>query len=167
LSTFVSVGNAEQPFGRLVDAIVEIKQWLPEPLVFQHGHTPLQASSEYTGVPFMNMDDFSDQLVSSDLLILHAGAGSLIHALQAGKVPVVMPRRAVHGEHIDDHQLELSLALEREQRIILVHEPARLLEGVARAMLVQQKPKVRVKRTLAIVSQVSDLLDSLATSQKP
>jgi beta-1,4-N-acetylglucosaminyltransferase len=166
LSTFVSVGNAIQPFGRLIDAVTRIRQQLPAPLVIQHGHTPLQASTEYTASPFMNMDEFAEQMASSDLLILHAGAGSLIHALQAGKVPVVMPRRAVFGEHIDDHQLDLSRALEREQRIVVVSQPECLLDAVSQAMSAQQQLKVRSKQIPEIVKQVSSLFESIAANKK-
>lgn len=166
MSTFVSVGNAIQPFGRLITAVAERKQQLPTPLVIQHGHTPLPLSTEYTAVSFMNMDDFSNQMISADLLILHAGAGSLIHAVRAGKVPVVMPRRAVYGEHIDDHQLDLSRALEREQRIVVVSEPEGLIDAITQAISLQRQHRVRSKQMPEMVKQVSNLFDAFWAKDK-
>ncbi len=40
----------------------------------------------------------------ADVVIAHAGAGSALAALHAGHVPVLVPRRAAYGEHVDDHQ---------------------------------------------------------------
>jgi UDP-N-acetylglucosamine--N-acetylmuramyl-(pentapeptide) pyrophosphoryl-undecaprenol N-acetylglucosamine transferase len=32
-------------------------------------------------------------------------------ALENGKLPVLVPRRGLHGEHVDDHQLTIALEL--------------------------------------------------------
>ncbi len=49
-------------------------------------------------------------------MISHAGTGSILTALQLGKRPIVVPRRAAHGEHVDGHQDDLA-ALRRERRV--------------------------------------------------
>lgn len=47
-----------------------------------------------------------DQLVeSSSLVISHAGMGSIIGALTKGVPIIIVPRRAILGEHRNDHQL--------------------------------------------------------------
>jgi UDP-N-acetylglucosamine transferase subunit ALG13 len=62
-----------------------------------------------------------DEIAAADLVIAHAGTGSILTALSLGKRPVVVPRRAEHGEHVDGHQDDLAeyvaaegLALVRE-----------------------------------------------------
>src|SRR5690242_15296157 len=104
VSTFVSLGNATQSFRRLTDAVMKIAFLLPQPLVVQHGNTVFQGAG-HNAKPFMSMEEFDRLVCQADLLIMHAGAGSVIHAIQAGKVAVVMPRLAKYGEIIDDHQL--------------------------------------------------------------
>jgi UDP-N-acetylglucosamine--N-acetylmuramyl-(pentapeptide) pyrophosphoryl-undecaprenol N-acetylglucosamine transferase len=37
-------------------------------------------------------------------VIAHAGCGSALSALDAGKKPVLVARRESHGENVDDHQ---------------------------------------------------------------
>ena len=37
MTTFVAVGNATQPFARLIDAVVAIAADLPQPVLIQHG----------------------------------------------------------------------------------------------------------------------------------
>ena len=48
----------------------------------------------------------ADALVAgSDLVIAHAGMGTILTALSAGVPVIVVPRRAALGEHRNDHQL--------------------------------------------------------------
>ena len=138
VTTFVSVGNATQPFDRLIEAVLRIASTLPQPVVVQHGNSPLQCTGCIPR-PFMEMAEFSQQVETADLLILHAGAGSVIHAIQAGKVPVVMPRRAKYGEHVDDHQWEFAIALAEMGKIVVAEEPDQLADAVRRAIVQQQR----------------------------
>lgn len=41
-------------------------------------------------------------------------------ALAVGHVPVVLPRREDHGEHVDDHQVDLANDLARRGLVIQV-----------------------------------------------
>lgn len=53
-------------------------------------------------------EDFQQEIARADVVISHAGVGTFVRCLEAGKAPVLVPRRAAHGEHIDDHQLQIS-----------------------------------------------------------
>jgi UDP-N-acetylglucosamine transferase subunit ALG13 len=137
LSTFVSVGNATQPFSRLVDAVERYASTLPSPVLVQHGATPFRPVLCHA-VPFVDMPAFEQRIAESTLVILHAGAGSLIHAVRAGKVPVVMPRRAHHGEHVDDHQVELARELGAAGKVVVAMEADDLPQAVRRALELQE-----------------------------
>jgi UDP-N-acetylglucosamine transferase subunit ALG13 len=41
-------------------------------------------------------------------VVTHAGVGTVIGLIESGIFPVVVPRRSAHGEHVDDHQEEIS-----------------------------------------------------------
>jgi UDP-N-acetylglucosamine transferase subunit ALG13 len=82
----------------------------------------------------MEMEEFGQFVAQAELLILHAGAGSVIHAIQAGKIPVVMPRFAKYGELVDDHQLEFARALAEMGKVVLAKEPDDLIDAVAEAL---------------------------------
>lgn len=47
------------------------------------------------------------------VVVTHAGAGSLLMALECGGTILAVPRLASLGEHVDDHQLELCQTLEQ------------------------------------------------------
>lgn len=100
------------------------------------------------------MAEFETLISSAELLILHAGAGSVIHAVRAGKVPVLMPRRAQFGELIDDHQTEFARALEASGRVIVINDPSQLGKAVQRALEVQREMVVNSK-----VSRMTRLIE--------
>lgn len=137
MSTFVSVGNATQSFCRLLDEVARLALTLPQPVIVQHGETSFR-SDACRAIPFIGMSEFERLVADAELLILHAGAGSVIHAVRAGKVPVVMPRRTAYGEHVDDHQVEFAKALEVAGRVVVVDEPMQLTEAVRRALELQR-----------------------------
>jgi UDP-N-acetylglucosamine transferase subunit ALG13 len=44
-------------------------------------------------------------VAEADLVIAHAGVGSALMALEHGRCPLLIPRRAAEREHTDDHQV--------------------------------------------------------------
>lgn len=76
-------------------------------------------------------------IAEADLVIAHAGIGSCLTALDAGRCPVVLPRRQAHGEHVDDHQ-EL-IAGELDRRGLAVRRlPAELTAHDLRAAMARR-----------------------------
>lgn len=140
MTTFLTVGNATQSFGRLVHAVVALAPTLPQPVIIQHGATPITATN-CDCRPYVSMTDFEMLVANAQLLILHAGAGSVIHAVRAGKLPIVMPRRPVFGEHVDDHQMEFAIELERAGKIVLVREPVELTAAIELVLSRPIQPK--------------------------
>lgn len=160
--TFVSVGNAIQPFDRLIGAVADVASGLPQKVVVQHGNTPFPGREGCIARAFINMDEFVRQVQQADLLILHAGAGSVIHAMQAGKVPVVMPRRAKYGEHVDDHQLEFAHALAGANKIVCAEEAADLPGAITKAMELQRS----VSKSFAFPQLVNLVRNSLREAER-
>lgn len=56
---------------------------------------------------------------AADLVVAHAGVGSALLALDAGRSPFLLPRLHAHGEHTDDHQVLIAEELAR--RGLAVH----------------------------------------------
>ncbi|MGI9014868.1 MAG: glycosyltransferase [Phycisphaerales bacterium] len=54
---------------------------------------------------FMEPSAFQEHMEKAELIIGHAGMGTLINALLLQKPVVIMPRKAELGEHRNDHQL--------------------------------------------------------------
>ena len=46
------------------------------------------------------------------IVITHGGPSSFMQVIALGKTPIVVPRMAKHGEHVNDHQLEFAHLVE-------------------------------------------------------
>jgi len=104
----------------------------------------------------MDMERFALQLAKATLVVMHAGAGSIIHAIRTGKVPVVVPRRAEYGEHIDNHQFEFAQSLATEGRVVVVEDITNLelaaKEALARQADIDRRPFVQ-PRLIKLISE--------------
>ena len=101
---FVTVG-AQMPFDRLTKAV---DRWAGErgrsDVFMQTGETswePLHASFARVLPP----SEFRAKVRQCSALVAHAGMGSILTALEAGKPILVMPRRAELWETRNDHQV--------------------------------------------------------------
>lgn len=164
--TFVTVGNARQAFRRLLDAVEALAAAgaIPAPVVIQSGHNPGFVSRHGAVRPFLAMDAFEDHIRRAQLVVSHAGAGTVLHALTAGRTPVVMPRRARHGEHVDDHQAELVEHLARSGRVIVAWEPAELPAAIRAALARPAVPPAPAGEGL--VQVVSRCLDEVLSGAR-
>lgn len=103
----VSVGgNAHYGFERLIRRLHAIipPTWS---VLWQVGPTDV-AGLDIDAVPSLPAAELAREIERADIVISHAGTGSILSVLRAGKRPIVVPRRAVHGEHVDGHQDDLA-----------------------------------------------------------
>lgn len=74
--------------------------------------------------------DFRACIEAADLIVGHAGIGTIVEALTRAKPLLVMPRRHALREHVNDHQLETVAKFGDRPGIRVVMDP----EGVAPAL---------------------------------
>jgi UDP-N-acetylglucosamine--N-acetylmuramyl-(pentapeptide) pyrophosphoryl-undecaprenol N-acetylglucosamine transferase len=98
----VTLGTIGYGFRSLVEEMIRL---LPEgaEVTWQTGATDI---SELTiqAVASMPAKSLEAHIAQADVVVAHSGVGSALAALNAGKVPVLVPRRSSRGEHVDDHQ---------------------------------------------------------------
>ena len=116
----VTLGTHERyTFPRLLDRLVRILP--PEvEVLWQVGATrvdrmPRDARAQ---VPIAEM---RAAMREADVVLSHAGVGSALAAMQAGRRAVYVPRRRAHGEHVDDHQVAMARELDG-RRLVLARE---------------------------------------------
>jgi beta-1,4-N-acetylglucosaminyltransferase len=122
---FVTVGMHNQGFDRLISAMDEVAANTDEQVVMQIG----SASLEPTHAEWFHFADgerVSELIDSARIVVAHAGAGTIITTFKRGRPLIVVPRLSAHGEHIDDHQLDLAEALAAQGKVCLVTEPTLL-----------------------------------------
>jgi UDP-N-acetylglucosamine--N-acetylmuramyl-(pentapeptide) pyrophosphoryl-undecaprenol N-acetylglucosamine transferase len=59
----------------------------------------------------MSADAFASAIASSDVVITHAGVGTLLQLLDLGVPTLAVSRRVARGEHVDDHQKQAAREL--------------------------------------------------------
>ena len=155
----VTVGNY-RAFPRLVGAVDHLKLHgdIEDDVLLQIGNA--EYKSEICQVRhFLSPEEFQRNLQKATVIITHGGGGTLIQALRANKVPVVMPRRKKYDEAIDDHQIELAEAFARDGRVIVAYEAEELPAAVAEARQHPAHPNVLAPpRMTALVSRAIEEL---------
>lgn len=66
---------------------------------------------------------FERMMSDADVVITHSGVGSILKIMEAGKFPVVLPRRSERGEHVDDHQLQIAKLVHESGIAVAVDAP--------------------------------------------
>jgi len=129
---FVTLGTHQQPFDRALDLVSALPR--PDALLVQHGAT--QARPSLPGIEWLDYLDWEPltaRMRDAEVVITHAGVGSAVTAIRAGKKPVLLPRLARYGEHVDDHQLELAERLAEFDLAVVCGPGERLEVPVAEA----------------------------------
>lgn len=129
--TFVTVGT-HGPFPRLIAEVDRLAAagHLPRPVIIQHPAETRCPHADRT-FPECSVEEFQEHLHNSRLVITHAGAGSILSALEANRPTIALARLSGYGEHYDDHQLEILQKL-RGMGAMLGSDRAEDLEGLVR-----------------------------------
>lgn len=126
---FVTVGASPMRFDRMLEAVAMLPA---EKLFVQYGPgTPPPGVAR--AVDFLSFGEVVRAMESAEVVVSHAGAGSIICALRAGHTPVIVPRLGRYSETVDDHQLELARALEAQGKVVVLWDSDRIVEAVAGA----------------------------------
>jgi UDP-N-acetylglucosamine transferase subunit ALG13 len=125
---FVSVGTHEAPFDRLLRAIHDLQ--LDEDVVVQYGPSELR-SHRGLQAAYFSFDEMVEYIRKARAVVMHAGVGSVMVSLANGKRPIVMARLREHGEHVDDHQVELARRLDANGLLTLVQDKEALGRALA------------------------------------
>ena len=97
---------------------------------------------------FMDKEVFDYNIENCDLLVTHAGEGSIMTGLIKGRRVIAVPRFARFGEHVNDHQLQIARALEKQHFIINVEEIEQLESVFTHLEDYRLKPYVSEKDTI-------------------
>ncbi|MCP3913094.1 MAG: glycosyl transferase family 28 [Actinomycetia bacterium] len=106
----VTVGTMRKyEFRSLIERVLSI---LPDEVevVWQTGETDV-SDLPINGQRIIPAAELAQAMADADVVIGHAGCGTAIDALEAGRLPILVPRRANRGEHVDDHQAQVAAML--------------------------------------------------------
>jgi UDP-N-acetylglucosamine transferase subunit ALG13 len=108
---FLTVGTERYPFDRLVraldDAVAPGGPLAGRQVLAQTGSSDYRPK-HFSGHPLLAFAEVRSALAACEVPVAHAGVGTVLLALQLGRIPLLCPRRAALGEHVDDHQVEFA-----------------------------------------------------------
>lgn len=110
---FVTTGTHHQPFHRLIRAARALDTG--EEVVVQQGVMPPEA--------------WRAHVARARVVVCHAGPATIEAVAACGKVPIVVPRRALWREHVDDHQVAFARRI--ADRVHVVLDPNDLAAAIA------------------------------------
>jgi len=95
----------------------EIAGVIDDDVVMQIGCTKYEPkNSEY--FRFIFKKDIDRFYANSRVVVCHAGIGSIISAMEFNKPTILVPRKKILNEHIDDHQAEIARFVENKMKVV-------------------------------------------------
>ena len=93
-------------FRALVERLTQILPPSVE-VLWQTGVTDI-SGLDVDAEAFVPVDRLRTAMERADVVIGHAGCGTALDAMDAGRMPILVPRRSERDEHVDDHQVDIA-----------------------------------------------------------
>ncbi len=160
MKIFVTVGGGLQPFDRLLAAVdaLQASSKIAFEGVCQVGPSRIEPRG-MKSVRQVSRPDFDRHVADADVIVCHAGVGTLATAIRHGHVPVAMARRAAFGEVVNDHQVEMVRQLAATGQVLDADQ------GLTAELLVRAREARRPSRNEPPVS-TSDFVE-IAKALRP
>ena len=123
---FATCGSSHFRFDRMMDALATLPSG---ELCVQHG--PAQPPACAGAYPYLPFDTMLEKIELADVVVSHAGVGSILCAIRAGHTPIIFPRLRRYSEAVDDHQRSLAEALASRGTALIARTTAELAAAVA------------------------------------
>lgn len=121
----VTFGTDHHPFSRLSGWL---EPWLAAHpgvrCIVQEGYSVPPAGAETVGI--VSRAALLDLMRSASAIVGQGGPGTVLDAASCGRVPIVVPRLARHGEVVDDHQVAFCRRMAAEGRALLAESATAL-----------------------------------------
>jgi UDP-N-acetylglucosamine transferase subunit ALG13 len=126
---FVTIGT-QAPFDRLVKAIDKIAPSLNNQEIIVQNFKGTYIPEHISTTDFLAPIEFDELFEKADLIVSHAGMGTIISALTKGKKIIIVPRKVDLGEHRNDHQQATAKKIKDLGSITVLDDESKLLETI-------------------------------------
>jgi UDP-N-acetylglucosamine transferase subunit ALG13 len=115
-------------------------------------------SEKMTCFAYLEPDVFDNYFLHADIVIGHAGMGTIIKALENEKKLVVFPRLIKYNEHRNEHQYHTAKSLERLGYLNVAFTEKDLLEYLNNPQKISVRKKIDNKAEESLISRISDFI---------
>ncbi|WP_299093711.1 PssE/Cps14G family polysaccharide biosynthesis glycosyltransferase [uncultured Metabacillus sp.] len=133
MKVLVTIGSmVEKKFTRLFNIIDELceENILNGNLVVAQIGFDAYKPKNFKAFDMIADEEFKKLIDESDLIISHAGTGTVTSCLKKGKKVIIFPRMAQYDEHYDDHQLELAEVFTRNKNVLCAKNKKELVKCI-------------------------------------
>lgn len=127
----VLLGTQNNDFHRLL-AEVELNIQngnINEEVVVQAGFTKYK-SDKMKIFDMISKENLEDLIKKADLIITHAGVGSIEMSLEQNKKVIAVPRLKKYGEHVNDHQKDIESEFNKKGWLIGIDDVSELSKAL-------------------------------------
>lgn len=125
----VTVGSTLFPFQRMTTLVEHLAHVLPkkETILYQYGHAaPHFLDTKIDAHPFLPHTELIRYMRRSDIIICHGGPATIYQALSFGKIPWVLPREQMYGEHLNNHQVDFARFMAKHALIHIIRPKTKM-----------------------------------------
>ena len=162
----VTVGS-QVPFDRLIRAVDEWAQLRGRTDVFAQIADGSYHPAHMRFTDFVDPSEFKRLVGEAQVIVSHAGMGSIITALELGKPIVVMPRRACFRETRNDHQVAAAKHFGEMGRIIVASDELEVADKLDYSLTVRSSARIDTKASPRLIATIQDFLKGTSTEQHP
>lgn len=155
----VLLGTQNNSFVRLLEAIESNlkKNIIKDEVIVQAGFTKF-SSDKMKIFDFMSKEKLSKLEDEADLIITHAGVGSIVSALKKGKKVIVVPRLKKFSEHVNNHQIQIARRFEQDGYVKYVMNMKNL--GKTIKSMEKFEPKKYQNEQSNVISIIEEYIDN-------
>ena len=155
----VTLGTQDKEFTRLLKEIDKLisKKIIKDEVIVQAGYTKYE-SKNMKVFDYVDSDVFNNYVEKADLIICHAGVGTIFDCIKKNKKVIVVPRLAKFNEHNNDHQLEITKEFEKKGYVLSVYDIKDLEKVIDKSK--KFKPNKFVSNNKNMVKLIGGYIDS-------
>lgn len=151
----VTLGTQDKGFERLLKEIDNLikKELITDKVIVQAGHTKYE-SKNMEIFDFKSQKELDKLRKEADLIISHAGVGSILDSLKYGKKVIGVARLKKYGEHTNDHQLQILEKFSNDGYIIKAQSVDKLYDAI------EKSKNFEVKKYKSNVNNMIKIIDN-------
>lgn len=155
----VLLGTQNNDFTRLLKAVQDNidKKIINEEVVVQAGFTKFH-SKDMKIFSLIDKSELAKLQEQANLIITHAGVGSIVSSIAKGKKVIVVPRLKRYGEHVNSHQIQIARKFKQQGYVKYVLNVKKL--GKVIKSMDSFCPKKYEKQESNVISIIENYIDN-------
>lgn len=155
---FVTVGT-QLPFDRLIKIMDEIPTKEANEIIVQAGNSKYTPSSFQTTSNF-SRKEFEEIFHRSDVIVSHAGMGTILTAIKLQKPLVIFPRLRKFNEHRNDHQSATANYMKDLPNIYIANDKEELFQCIEAAKSAQGIEQTKTLNRASFILRLKSFIES-------